>query len=289
MISNKKGDVDWFIVTIIISVLTLVVFVLVAIFFPFGQTIDRAACAESIVLRATLPGDTVDVKSFISVRCKSRPICITIKSSGKGNCTNLGASFETMRLAGTTKADREQQIKMFLAREMADCWSMFGEGKLQIFSRDFKAGSYISRGIICDRIEFDNTILKDEGITTLDGFTEYMVTHKVPGQNISYMDYLRNTPEGESAALLYGPLVAPANRTKNLNEDKVSLTGVKSIVYIESTLTNFWKATGGIATGLIGAVGGFAVTGNIQASLIKKGTLSGNNQSGERFGQSCFC
>lgn len=269
---NKRGDIDWFIVTIIISILTLAVFVLIAIYFPFTEVIDRVACKESIVLRAALPGEikkvSVNVKDFISVRCKTRNLCVTAKSSGKGNCTSLGKDFETKRLTGETKEDKETQIKMFLAREMSDCWEMFGEGKLQIFSRQFDTKAYISTGIICDRIEFDDSILGgDEPITVLDGFIFYMVTHKTPNQNISYMDYLRNTPEGESANSLYGSLISSEDRTKNIQQDKIILTNVKSIVYIESTLTNFAERMGGFTGGIIGSVGAFSITGNLKASV----------------------
>ena len=71
---NKKGDPNWFMVSMIIALIGFVVLVLVIYVFPWKQTIDRTACHESIVLRGTLTGDDLPLKNFVSVRCKSRQV-----------------------------------------------------------------------------------------------------------------------------------------------------------------------------------------------------------------------
>jgi len=291
MIDNKKGDIDWFIVTIIISVLTLVVFVLIGIFFPFGDTVDRAACKVSVVLRATLPGDTINIKDQISLRCKTRNICITTKSYGKGNCTGIGKDFETMRLTGTNDVLRKEQIKMFFAREMADCWGMFGEGKLQIFSKKWTSEMTTSKGIICSKMAFDSNLLlgddkKDntpDDLKNVSGLTEYMITHKVPNQNFSYMDYLRNTPEGQSANELYGNSINTQDSLKYAEEEVLDLTKVKSIVYIETTKSNagriFSLSAAAVGVAVIGVLAPVAASGAtkgvmaVSRSSVGKGLL----------------
>lgn len=282
---SKRGDVNWFVVSIILAVATLIVFLFVFAVFPWQQTVDRVACHESIIVKASLPETTIiDFKSMVNTRCKSRYVCVTAKTSGDGECSGLGKSFETMRLSGATKAEKEQQIKMFLAREMADCWNMFGEGNLQIFSREWKLFEATkSTGIICDKIQFDNSVLfgkdkKDDGlgdeIKTVSGFMYYMATHKVPNKNMSYMDYIRNTPQGDSAAQLYGSMVDLSVRgvepfgAKTVQEsDIVNLSDVKSIFYLETSVSVFGKVIGQ-ATGF--ALAFFAVgrvTGKVMASF----------------------
>jgi hypothetical protein len=291
---NKKGQgIDWFVVSIIIAVMTLVVFVVVAIFFPFSETIDRSACQTSIVLRAAVPsevgGVSINAKDAISVRCKTTNICVTAKS-GKGNCTQLGKEFTTMKLTGTTEEAKKEQIKMFLSREMADCWGMFGEGKLQIFAREFKAKTFTSKGIICDKIEFDNSVLngKDDvpgtsdDIKDIEGLMFYMVSHKVPNNNYSYMDYLRGTIEGDSAQELFGSLVTQ-EASSAVKKDIISLEGVKSIVYIESTLTNFADRIGGATGAVAGMVGAFYTRGFGARVLIGGGALLGSNAADSLF------
>lgn len=278
---NNKGDIDWFIVTIVLSILTLVAFVLVAIFFPFQESIDRAACQQSVVLRAVLPsegaGVSLGVKDVISLRCKVRNVCVTTNSYSKGNCTGLGKDFETMRLTAKTQLAKEEQIKMFLAREMADCWGMFGEGKLQIFAREFNSASFTSKGIICDKIEFDSTITGGENpIKEVSGFILYMTSHKVPNQNYSYMDYLAGTAEGKMASQLYGQQVVDKSISSLISYDSVSVTGVKSIFYIESTLTNFWQRIIGTAGGLGAAIGSLRMGGFGFQALTAGGYVVGS-------------
>jgi len=172
---------------------------------------------------------------------------------------------------------KEQQIKMFLAREMADCWGMFGEGKLQIFSREFTSKDFTSKGIICSKIEFDKTITGGEGgIEKIDNFILYMATHKVPNQNYSYMDYLRGTPQGESAAQLYGQMVAEDVK-KTLQKDSVSIKEVKTIFYIESTISNFWqRIVGGVGAGA-GAIGSVQIGGFGFSALTTLGAVFGSS------------
>lgn len=284
---NKRGDINWFVVSIIIAVMTLVVFVVVAIFFPYSDTIDRSACQASIVLRAIAPsevgGVSINAKDAINVRCKTTKICVTTKS-GKGNCTQLGKEFNTMKLTGTTVEAKKDQIKMFLSREMADCWGMFGEGKLQIFSREFRTKTFTSKGIICDKIEFDNSVLdgKDgisgnkDDIRNITGLMFYMVSHKVPNNNYSYMDYLRGTIEGQSAQELFGSVVVSDVKSATLN-DNISLEGVKSIVYIESTLSTFAQRIGGGLGATAGAIGAYFTKGLGARILVGGGFVLGSN------------
>jgi hypothetical protein len=306
MFNNKRGDISWFVLGTILAIVTLVVFLIAIYGFPWSKTFDRTACHESIVVKASLPGDTATVKDMMSVRCKARYICVTAKGSGAGNCNNLGKTFETKRLAGTNKATREEQIKMFMAQEMADCWNMFGEGKLQIFSRGWTFGekrdlsgntiNAQARGIICDKIEFDNTVTgvysdgskvvlkdptKNDFIPDISGFAYYLATHKSPGKDISYMDYLRNTPQGDSANQMYGGLVDATTVTTDpskvtvedmKNADRMGLTNVKSIFYVETTLTNAGKIIGGAVGAVLGIVTEI-YTGGASSKVIRHGGL----------------
>jgi len=251
IVLNKKGDVNWFVVSMILAIVVLVMFLLIYSVFPWKDTIDREACHQSVILRATVTGDNIPLKDMVQLRCKVKLICITAKSSGAGDCSGLGKTYETMRLSATNKLDQEQQIRMFLAREMADCWSMFGEGKLQIFSRGWTLSTRTSRAIVCSKIEFGKSVLlgkdgedkTEDDIKNITGFLNYMVMYKVPNKNISYMDYLRNTPEGQSALEMYGSM-APETLKSGLASSgvgSVDLTSLKSIFYMETTKNNAGK------------------------------------------------
>ncbi len=277
---NKRGDINWFIVTIIISLITLAVFLIVIIAFPFQETIDRAACKESVILKATLPGDKIPTKEFINLRCKTRKLCITLDS--KGNCDSLGKDFETMRLTANNDLGRKDQIKMFISREMADCWGMFGEGKLEIFSRAWVwEKDTLSKGIICTRIEFDDSVLMGEDkemgtsddLKVVNGLMDYMLTHKVPNNNVSYMDFLRGTPEGQSAKEYYGSFLDSNCQTGTCptNGDsfaELDLTKNMSILYVETTRTKAGSMWGSSILGVSGGLAGGYFTGSVKGAMV---------------------
>jgi hypothetical protein len=279
---NKRGDINWFIVTIIISLLTLAVFLIVIIAFPFQETLDRTACKESVILKATLPGDKVPAKEFINLRCKTRKVCVTLDS--KGNCTSLGETFDTLRLTATEDAAKKEQIKMLVSREMIDCWEMLGEGKLEIFSRAWVwDSSNLSKGIICSRIEFDDSILsgKDkvdsqDDLKKVTGLMDYMLVHKVPNNNVSYMDFLRGTPEGQSAKEYYGSFInsncTGANCPTNTDSfAELNLSKQMSILYVETTRTRAGSLWGTAILGVSGSLAGGYFTGSFTGAKILGG------------------
>lgn len=286
---NKRGDSSWFLVTIIISLITLAVFLIIIVFFPFQETIDRAACKESVILKATLPGDKIATKEYINLRCKTRKLCVSIDSTGK--CDSLGKDFETMRLTASNDAARKDQIKMLISREMVDCWEMLGEGKLEIFSRSWVGDKLtLSKGIICTRIEFDDSVLMgaDKEMSTPDdlkvvsGLMDYMLTHKVPNNNVSYMDFLRGTPEGQSAQEYYGSFINQQCETGGCptNGDsfaELDLTKNLSIFYVETTKTKAGSMWGGSILGVSGvAFGGYFGGLNGAMALGALGTWVGD-------------
>lgn len=280
---NKRGDINWFIVSIIISLLTLVLFIAIIVIFPFQQTIDRVACEESVVLKAVMPGDNLPLKDAINLRCKTRKICVTANRFGKGKCESLGEKFETQRITAIGKEEIETQIKMFISREMASCWEMMGEGKLEIFSRKWiwNTGAF-TEGVICDRIEFDESVLNgsdkqagtSDDLVSVYGLMEYMINHKVPNNNISYMDFLRNTPQGQSAQEYYGALLSPVcSENKTVCSTKYSFADLDLkkdfvIFYVETTRTRAGSLWGSTTLGVIGSFVGGSVGGFTGAKIV---------------------
>ncbi len=154
--NKKKGEMTS--KTIIEIVLVVIGFGI--ILFVYSQlawegTVDREVCHQSVIYRGTLfdkYGFTT--KELVPLKCKTRLVCISDKT--KGDCKDeLGDKYDTIKIdASADKIDN--QIKMVLAREMADCWAMLGEGKVQLFSRNYFSGS--SKGVVCSQIAFDKSI-----------------------------------------------------------------------------------------------------------------------------------
>jgi uncharacterized protein YcfJ len=213
-----------------------------------------------------LPGDVLPAKGLIDLNCETEKICITSKVFGKGNCENFGKDYKTVRIFGDSEKKKEK-IKAFLAREMASCWELMQEGKFQIFSREYEMFSNtFQKAIVCSRIDFDGTVKVD----SIENFNYYLSTHKAPKQNRSYLDYFRNSPEGDTIGALYGGLTGEKN-----GEDKLDLNEEKAIIFMESTLSNAGRIWGGMTGAVAGLTVSYFTGGAGLAPITTAGTYFG--------------
>lgn len=250
---NKKGDVNWFLISLIIIIISLVVIVMIIMRFNFNADIDRAACKESAVVRASIT-EKFNAKNLVSLSCKTKRVCVTSDFLGKGKCdSGLGSTYTTYRLTGN-KESKENQIKMVLAREMADCWNMLGQGNLQIFNREITDTTWNAKVVVCSRVMFDDSVTSEIGV--VQGMNSYLLSHKVPGNDISYWDYLRNANDGDTLQMLSGNPIAGSE----IN-DVIDLSTQKAIFYLESSVSQAGGVVGaltaaGTSTLLLGSFGG---------------------------------
>ena len=268
-VTQKRGSESWFTVSLIIVFISLGVLLLILLNFNLKGNVDRTACHESALIRGTLPdGAIVDkLKDTVSLRCQTKRICVTTKKIGKGECENeLGNKFVTYRISGTIEA-KSDQIRSIMAREMAECWTTLGEGNLNIFKRELSSSNSKLNGkvVVCSRVAFDKNVLKE--IPKVDRMSPYLLTHKVPGKEISYWDYLRNAPDGDSLQALNGNPIKTSEVNDNLN-----LKEQKAVFYLESTISSDGADFGAGAGLLFGVLGTGALKG---AGILGKGLSGG--------------
>lgn len=197
---RKRGD---FSVSFLLGlIIALAGFAIIAfVYYEFFKDIpvDTEVCHTSVIFRATLPSFT---KSYVPLKCYEDKVCITGKIIGKGECDEFeGAkSFRTVRV-GNNAANSLDKIQKVYAREILNCWSMMGEGKVSLFS-NFWADNYglatvYPSCVICSRIAVDEDSLGNVDFSKMDLRT-YMATHLVPGTDKSYFQYMA----GENAAFV---------------------------------------------------------------------------------------
>ena len=176
-------------VTIILIVIAIAIFLFVYTSINWTGTVDKEVCHQSVVYRATLP-TFAGAKEYVPLKCKTQKICITAGLFG-GGCDE----FENSKGVTKVRVSDKTEIEKFIAREILDCWTTMGEGKLEIFgnwlAKTYGVGGVGSSCVICNRIAFDENRLNNAGIDLreLDVLT-YMQTHAVPNKNISYYSYL---------------------------------------------------------------------------------------------------
>ncbi len=168
MIVSKSGFVSSVMVSILIAViagLVLLVILPEVILKPAGTLANQERCRQSVMLnrltKIHVAGMTGDVLRFIVDRY--------------GNRVELECSTSYL----TVKDEDADVQKEKIARAMAECWSMYGEGREEIF--DTSDNQYCA---VCARMEFEHP-------QTLTGFTRYLAEYNVsPVKPVSYYEYM---------------------------------------------------------------------------------------------------
>jgi len=184
---DKKGVA---ISTLIVIIIVVVGFAILLFFYSqvaWTGNIDRTICHQSVVYRATLPG-FANAKELVPLKCRTEKVCITTSRFGKCD------EFEGSNDARVKVVKNLEELEQFIAKDTLSCWETMGRGELSLFAGgvlldEFGLGDTKSSCVICSRIAFDNENLlkKDINKEDMDIF-KYMVTHKAPGEEISYYE-----------------------------------------------------------------------------------------------------
>ncbi len=184
--ARRKGDISA--ATVVGIVLTVVGFLIVLVFFGIlknGTDISsqREICRLSVLTRATAPNE---LQGSVPLKCTTEKICI----SEGGKCSQFAGEpdVQTVKLSGTVD-EKKKAIEKASADAMLDCWSMMGEGKLDLFGNFGKGfGLKPAEGtcVICSRIGIAEDVDK-EGIANSVDLNSYLQENNVPGSSLSYM------------------------------------------------------------------------------------------------------
>ena len=204
---RKHGEVSTsFLVSTILIILGFVLVAIVFYQFSWNNTVDTESCHASVVLRGTLP----DVaKSYSPLKCQTEKVCLT--KSGSTPCSDVFSGVNNIVPAKISSStfnkvdnDAKTEIERVISQQVAECWVMMGQGKISIqnsaIATQYGLGTSTSFCVICSRIAADKNLAKDLGtsdeiLATADPYT-YMKTHKYPGFEVSYLDYIIGSGTG---------------------------------------------------------------------------------------------
>jgi len=188
---DKRGIELSTLIAIILLIIALGILAFFITNLGFNQRADREACHTSIVMRGTIssiPGLDA-AKSAVPLKCKEKKVCLT--SSLFGSCNEFKGEKGITRVIVKNKEGIEKTI----ADEILECWSMTGQGRLDLFSEflatRFGLGKIHSSCLICTRIAIDDNLkekIKNKEYNI--DIANYMATHAVPNQAISYFKYM---------------------------------------------------------------------------------------------------
>jgi hypothetical protein len=246
---NKKGDITTQQIVLLIILIASFVVILFFIFkLNLGGTSQKEVCHNSVLTRGSkvLPGQSVPLN------CKTNYICITQDNT----CERMSGTFEKKKVA---TADETYAI---LANEMADCWWIFGEGKINYVGDTFLKDLYCS---ICSQIAFDDSMNKifENGKIEQSSLYEYLAATKVSNKDETYLDYLVGLKDSKT--------MEDSLKTKNSALGEINFVNQYYIVMgIFSKVGAANWALSGAGTGI---VLGFAVGGPI--GMIIGGVVGG--------------
>lgn len=164
---NKRGELTTQqLVGLVILILSFAVLIFFIARMNLGETTKKEICKNSLVLFD---------KSKIGGRldCETSYVCI----SGGEKCDEIVAD-ETIKV----DPNNQNEIMGAIAKQMADCWWIFGEGKIEYVEKT----NFDAECAICSIIKFDKTI---QGAITKDQFIEYL-TNENKDESQKYLKYL---------------------------------------------------------------------------------------------------
>lgn len=198
---NKYGEIT---TQQIVGLIVLIASFAVVIFFLAKMNLPRETndevCHNSVVMRTS----GFLTQQAVPLNCKTNYVCI----SKDGSC-------EEYINQNIIKVNNAYEFYDTLAKLMADCWWMFGEGRMDYIGDKFSYDLYCS---ICSQVAFDNslekifpkTTIRSEGIagqsandavlywkTNKSDFYEYLGHVNVSGKGITYLDYFLDVKDAK--------------------------------------------------------------------------------------------
>ena len=178
---NKRGELTTQqIVILIVLIMSFVVILYFLFRLNLGESSEKEICHNSVVMK----GNPVLSKGDVPLNCKRTYICL----SKDGSC-------EAMTNPNIKKVETLPEIYKVLADEMADCWWMFGEGKVKYVKDKLLQNNYCS---ICTQLAFDDSINDSvEGIEggeiSQDDFYKYLSETPMSEGGETYTEYFFGT------------------------------------------------------------------------------------------------
>ena len=181
----KKGELSNFqIISLVIVVVSfLIVLVIFRTLITSNDSTPQDVCHLSVLARATAPNS---VQNAVPLKCTTQKICLT---DGKGECAQAfaGEKIETIVLPGNTD-EAARKIEEVTALAMYNCWSMMGEGKLDLFGNYAKTRSLEESKpmcVVCSRVAIDAHV--SESVIDLVDVHRYIREEQAPGRSLTYL------------------------------------------------------------------------------------------------------
>ena len=254
--------------TLVITIIVIISFGVILgflYFFSFPTVIDKEACRQSIIYRASVKFGPIDSASVVPLHCQTEKICFSMS----GDCILSDTKNNPVRIVklSTESLSAKQTILDTLAESMRECHHMLGEGQLDFMPRKLTSINY---GLICTRFVFDQQTKQTVSSISYSELYSTLEKKKL-NDGRSYLEYLYpGFKKSEDALSLFEYLqqqgniektIAPKNFGMPLGEEKGYI--IMAVMSPKGDLTAW--------LGGAGTAGGIAVTSAAGIGLIASG------------------
>ena len=183
---NKKGAISVkFLIGIVILVISFAVILLFWSSFNWSGSIDKEACHQSVIYRATFNTDILEPgRENIPLKCKTEKLCLT--ASGDKCEAILGEASKNNPITKVS-IDDKKEVMDSMADSLFDCHSMLGEGKLNFMPHDFATSS--SYCLMCSRVVLDAEAKDKVNDISYIEFYKHLEEKRTPSGQ-SYLSYI---------------------------------------------------------------------------------------------------
>lgn len=182
---SKRGEISsGEIVGIILAIAALLIALVFLGLFKDTVDADDEACRLSVLARATTPSS---VQQAVPLKCVTDKICIS--DNGEKCDEFIGEkNVEDIKLSGTPE-EKAQQIAKVSAEAFYSCWTIMGQGKLDLFGTYRKSFGFSNGNtcVVCSRIAFAGV---DDSVLGNVNVQRYMENTVVPNSDRTYVQLL---------------------------------------------------------------------------------------------------
>jgi hypothetical protein len=251
----KKQGLTGLIRWLVIALISFLIILFLIFTLGWKQQTKAQICHESVVIRASTVVDethTVDTP----LKCETEKICIT--SGGRQNCDQdfLGEEYDTMKISGKNKEEKQYATNKIIAEKLEECWWMMGGSqKLKVYGREAYTKQHCN---ICSRIAFSQELQ-----------TEF--NNKLEGTNKKFLNQDSKYIQGKVWEFVTNN---PANYMEGYSEETdYKDMSQKAIVFAEYDMAKIyeWATKAGVVlvasfTPIVGPVTGAGIGGVIAGS-----------------------
>lgn len=188
----KKGELTSTQITlIVIAILGFVIMMWFVVKLGVDEQSEEQICHFSVLTRAGLQSGAVGAKvsEYQPLNCKAQNVCV---SSG-GTCKQAfaGEKAKSVRAGGKSEQEIARAFEGTIAEQMYSCWTVMGEGKLDLFhTAKEKLGlnpANESLCVICSRITLDVAKEKEQRVLDAVDIPAYLKSHRIADGSKTYL------------------------------------------------------------------------------------------------------